>query len=143
MADALQALLKRGFDALNRGDPQTAAELCREALDQAPELPQAHFLVGLVALETEDRPNAHRAFRTVVKLDPDNAAAWAQLARLNASEGRVVPAEQALLETRRLKPTDPAILDTIGTVLNQMGEYEAAKAFFARANTAAPRTPQY
>lgn len=143
MADALQALLKRGFDALNRGDPQTAAELCREALDQAPELPQAHFLVGLVALETEDRPNAHRAFRTVIKLDPDNAAAWAQLARLNASEGRVVPAEQALLETRRLKPTDPAILDTIGTVLNQMGEYEAAKAFFARANTAAPRTPQY
>lgn len=143
MADPLEALLRRGFDALNRGDAQTAASLCREALDRAPEVPQAHFLIGLIALETDDRPNAHRAFRTVVKLDPDNAAAWAQLARLNASEGRIVPAEQALLETRRLKPEDPAVLDTIGTVMNQIGEYDAAKAFFARANTAAPRTPQY
>ena len=143
MADGLQALLRRGFDALNRGDPQAAAAVCRESLDAAPDSPQAHFLVGLVAMETDDRPNAHRAFRTVVKLDPDNAAAWAQLARLNASEGRVVQAEKALLETRRLKPSDPAVLDTIGTVLTQMGEYDAAKAFFARANTSGPRTPQY
>ena len=90
MAEPLQALLQRGFDALNRGKVDTAAAICREALDLEPQLPQAHFLVGLVATEAGDRPNAHRAFRTVVKLDPDNAAAWAQLARLNASEGRVV-----------------------------------------------------
>ncbi len=143
MAEPLQALLQRGFDALNRGKVDTAAAICREALDLEPQLPQAHFLVGLVATEAGDRPNAHRAFRTVVKLDPDNAAAWAQLARLNASEGRVVQAEKALLETRRLKPEDPAVLDTIGTVLNQMGEYDAARAFFARANTQAPGSSQY
>lgn len=143
MAEPLQALLQRGFDALNRGKVDTAAAICREALDLEPQLPQAHFLVGLVATEAGDRPNAHRAFRTVVKLDPNNAAAWAQLARLNASEGRVVQAEKALLETRRLKPEDPAVLDTIGTVLNQMGEYDAAKAFFARANTRAPGSTQY
>ena len=141
--EAAGGLLRRGFEALNKGDARAAAKLCREILDKNPELPQGHFLVGLVAMETDDRPNAHRAFRTVVKLDPDNAAAWAQIARLNASEGRVVQAEKALLETRRLKPKDPAILDTIGSVLTQMGEYEAAKAFFARANTAAPGTPQY
>ena len=84
--------MRRGFEALNKGDAQAAAKLCREILDKNPELPQGHFLVGLVAMETDDRPNAHRAFRTVVKLDPDNAAAWAQIARLNASEGRVVQA---------------------------------------------------
>jgi len=129
--------------ALNRGDLSKAGTCCQQALDQDPENPQAHFLVGLVALEAPDRPNAHRAFKSVVKLDPDHAAAWSQLARLNASEGRVKLAEQALLETRRLKPTDPAILDTIGTVLTQLGEYDAAKAFFARATTSAPNTPQY
>ena len=143
MNKSISSLLSEGFTALNRGDLQTAGTCCQQALDQDPENPQAHFLVGLVALEAPDRPNAHRAFKSVVKLDPDHAAAWSQLARLNASEGRVKLAEQALLETRRLKPTDPAVLDTIGTVLTQLGEFDAAKAFFARATTSAPNTPQY
>ena len=143
MRESTNKLLSEGFTALNRGDLHKAGTCCQQALDQEPENPQAHFLVGLVALEAPDRPNAHRAFKSVVKLDPDHAAAWSQLARLNASEGRVKLAEQALLETRRLKPTDPAILDTIGTVLTQLGEYDAAKAFFARATTSAPNTPQY
>jgi len=143
MNKSISSLLSEGFTALNRGDLQTAGTCCQQALDQDPENPQAHFLVGLVALEAPDRPNAHRAFKSVVKLDPDHAAAWSQLARLNASEGRVKLAEQALLETRRLKPTDPAVLDTIGTVITQLGEYDAAKAFFARATTSAPNTPQY
>jgi tetratricopeptide (TPR) repeat protein len=143
MNKSVSSLLSEGFTALNRGDLQTAGTCCQQALDQDPENPQAHFLVGLVALEASDRPNAHRAFKSVVRLDPDHAAAWSQLARLNASEGRVKLAEQALLETRRLKPTDPTILDTIGTVLTQLGEYDAAKAFFARATTSAPHTPHY
>ncbi len=136
-------LLADGFAALNRGDLALAGSYCQQALDKDLENPNAHFLVGLVALEAPDRPNAHRAFKSVVKLDPDHAAAWSQLARLNASEGRVKLAEQALLETRRLKPTDPAVLDTIGTVFTQLGEYDAAKAFFARATNSAPNTPQY
>ena len=143
MNKSISSLLSEGFTALNRGDLQTAGTCCQQALDQDPENPQAHFLVGLVALEASDRPNAHRAFKSVVRLDPDHAAAWSQLARLNASEGRVKLAEQALLETRRLKPTDAAVLDTIGTVLTQLGEYDAAKAFFARATTSAPHTPHY
>ena len=143
MNKSISTLLSEGFTALNRGDLQTAGTCCQQALDQDPGNSQAHFLVGLVALEASDRPNAHRAFKSVVKLDPDHAAAWSQLARLNASEGRVKLAEQALLETRRLKPTDPTVLDTIGTVLTQLGEYDAAKAFFARATTSAPHTPHY
>ena len=143
MSKVVTNLLAEGFDALNRNDITRAGQCCKQALDVDPQNPNAHFLVGLVALEAADRPNAHRAFKSVVKLDPNHAAAWSQLARLNASEGRVKLAEQALLETRRLKPTDPAVLDTIGTVLTQLGEYDAAKAFFARATTTAPNTPQY
>ena len=143
MSKVITNLLAEGFDALNRNDITRAGQCCKQALDVDPQNPNAHFLVGLVALEAADRPNAHRAFKSVVKLDPNHAAAWSQLARLNASEGRVKLAEQALLETRRLKPTDPAVLDTIGTVLTQLGEYDAAKAFFARATTAAPNTPHY
>lgn len=143
MTEQIASLLKGGFDALNRGDLATAGDACRRALDTAPKEAAAHFLVGLVALEAEDRVNAHRAFRSVVHIDNNHAAAWAHLARLNASEGRVSAAERGLRELRRIKPTDPVVLDLMGLVLNQLGEYEAAKAFFARANTQAPKNPQF
>ena len=87
-----------------------------------PELAPAQFLVGLIAIEGDEHRVAHEAVKSVVKLDRDHAAACAQLARLNASESRIVRAESALKEVRRIQLTDPAILDLTGTVLNQLGE---------------------
>ena len=139
----LSRLLQDGFDALNRGQLDVAAKACQNALSQRPDLAPAHFLVGLVALEGEERQVAHNAFKSVVKIDRDHAAAWAQIARLNASEGRIALAEAALKEVRRIQPTDPAVLDLTGTVLNQLGEYETAKAFFARVNEQAPGKTGY
>ena len=130
--------LQEGFDALNRGQLDIAANACQQVLAEHPDMAAAHFLVGLVAVEGDERRVAHRAFKSVLKLDANHAAAWAQLARLNASEGRIALAEDALKEVRRIKPTDPAVLDLTGTVLNQLGEYETAKAFFAAVNRAAP-----
>jgi tetratricopeptide (TPR) repeat protein len=135
--------LAEGFRALNQGKLEAAATICQEALAEDPGLVQAHFLVGLVALEGAERRIAHDAFKSVVKLDREHAAAWAQLARLNAGEGRIALAEAALKQVRRIKPTDPAVLDLTGTVLNQLGEYEAARAFFARVNTLAPGQAPY
>jgi len=135
---AAAKLLQRGFNALNSGQMDVAAEACQSALAAYPELPEAHFLVGLVAIEGDERGVAHEAFKSVVKLDQDHAAGWAQLARLNISEGRIALAERALKEVRRIQPTDPAILDLTGTVLNQMGEFEAAKAFFKQVNRQKP-----
>lgn len=135
--------LTKGFQDLNRGDLKSAAEACKLVLNIDPNCTPAHFLVGLVAIEGQDRPMAHTAFKSVVKLDRDHAAAWAQLARLNMGEGRVNLAEAALKECRRIKPTDPNVLDLIGSVLSSLGEYEAAKAFFARANTLQPNHPPF
>ena len=135
--------LQDGFDALNRGHLDTAAKACQQVLAEHPELAAAHFLVGLVAVEGDERRVAHEAFKSVLKLDRNHAAAWAQLARLNASEGRIASAEDALKEVRRIQPTDPAVLDLTGTVLNQLGEYETAKAFFATVNRAAPGHTPY
>lgn len=143
MTKALDNLLAEGFQALNRGDIAAAGKACEQALALDANAVQAHFLVGLVALEGKERPVAHRAFKSVVQLDPDHAAAWAHLARLNASEGRVSAAEAALKEVRRIQPTDAVVLDLTGMVLNQLGEYEAARAFFARANTLVPNQANF
>ncbi len=142
-AAELQALLKQGFEALSKGDIATAGSCCQRALKIQPDLPQGHFLVGLVALEAKDRATAFSAFQSVVKLDRNHAAAWAQLARMYMSEGQVNKADAALRETQRIKPTDPIVLDLIGMTLSQMGEYGVAKAFFARANTTHPNHPPF
>lgn len=138
-----QQLLSTGFNALNRGDIKSAGEACQRLLAEDPNLVPAHFLVGLIALEGKQRQVAYKAFKSVVQLDRQHAAAWAQLARLHVSEGRIDAAEAALAEIRRIQPRDPVVLDLTGTVLNQLGEHEAAKAFFARVNTLAPSQPQY
>lgn len=142
-AEQVQALLKKGYARLSRGDLEGAGECCREALQIRQDLPPAHFLVGLVALEAKDRRTAFSAFQSVVKLDPDHGAAWAQLARLYMSEGQVNKADAALRETLRIKPEDPLVLDLIGTTLSLMGEYGTARVFYSSANERRPDHPPF
>ena len=133
--------LADGFAALNRGDLATAGEACKQALAIDQTHVPAHFLVGLVALEGKQRQVAHEAFKSVVKLDRDHAAAWAHLAKLNVGEGRIAAAESALREVRRVQPNDPMVIKLTGTVLNSLGEYEAAELFFERAHEMSPQNP--
>lgn len=134
-AGDLQQLLQQGYTQLRHGNIANAAQCCQKALQMQPDLVPGHFLVGLVALEGKDRKTAFSAFQSVVKLDKDHAAAWAQLAKLYMSEGQVNRADNALRETLRIKPDEPIVLDLIGTTLSLMGEYEAARSFYGRANT--------
>jgi len=79
--------LRRGFAFLQAGQAERAAECCRRVLEQDPKLPEAHFLVGLVAVEMNQRRIAASAFGSVTKLQPDHGAAWANLARQYALGG--------------------------------------------------------
>ena len=74
--------LREGFHALQSGKTEHAAACCRRVLEVRQDLPEAHFLVGLVALELEQRRTAISAFGSVTKLEPEHGAAWAHLARL-------------------------------------------------------------
>ncbi len=139
----IQALLKQGFDELARGNTAAAGGCCQQVLEIQPDLVPGHFLVGLVALEAKDRKTAFSAFQSVVKLNKDHAAAWAQLAKLYMSEGQVNRADKALRETRRIRPNEPVVLDLMGTTLSLMGEHGVAQAFYKQANTAQPDHPPF
>jgi len=142
-ANDIRNLLRHGFQALQAGRMDEAAHCCRQALEARPDLPQAHFLVGLVALEGKDRKTAFQAFGSVTRLDPAHSAAWAQLARLFMSEGQVNRADAALTEAIRHEPSDPLVMDLIGTVSSLMGEYHQARHWYERAVEARPRHTPY
>ena len=135
----IQELLAKGFDALSKGKFELAGDCCQELLKLQPDLVPGHFLVGLVGLASKNRKTAFSAFESVVKLDRDHAAAWAQLAKLYMSQGMVNRADNALQHTRRIQPDDPIVLDLIGTTLSRMGELGLAKVFFGRAHTLQPQ----
>lgn len=144
-ARAAQAaeFLTRGFAALQQGRASEAAAHCRAAIARAPDMPEAHFLVGLVALDMNDAKTALRAFGSVTKLDPDHAAGWAQLARLFMRMGQPARAEKALREAERAGADEAPVADLIGVVSSLLGDQRAAKRWYARAYAKDAERPEY
>ncbi len=129
----LQQLVQTGFNALQAGDLDAALRVCREVLARAPKMPRAHFLAGLVALQGGDRPMAEQAFANTVRYNETHAAAWARLAQLYATSGRVRMAESALLNAANTHRGNPATLDLIGTVFRLAGNLGASREWHQKA----------
>lgn len=142
-AERAQELIRQGFDALGEGRPRDAADLCRRAIALDPASPGAHFLVGLVATDLDDRKTAIRAFGSVTKLQPENAAAFAQLARLFMRMGQPARAENALAAAIALKPADAPVVDLVGVVHSMLGDQKEAPRWYRRAVDLAPENEEY
>lgn len=140
---SLSELLEQGFYRLERGETDSAAACCREALSRKPDLVPGHFLVGLIGLESDQRKTAYQAFRTVTQLDPKHAAGWAHLAKLLMSEGQVRRADGALQQATRYVGSEPIVFDLIGTVYSLMGEYGLASQWFSKAVSEQPNHPPF
>jgi Tfp pilus assembly protein PilF len=129
----MQQVVEKGFAALGAGDRQSAADLCRTALAEQPDMARAHYLAALIALEGGDREMARQALETVVRLNDTHAAAWAQLARLFVTSGQFVKAEGCLLNAVNTQQGNPTVLDLIGTVFRLAGNLEASRQYHEQA----------
>jgi len=131
-ADA-NKFLKRGYDALRTKKFKEAGDCCKLVLKYRPKAKEAHFLVGLVGIESKDWRTAGQAFKNVVSLDENHAAGWAQLARVYAAQGQYANAEAALGRASVLTPDDPLVQDVIGTVYSLIGDQQKALSWFDKA----------
>ena len=135
----LQRLIQSGLDALHDNNVVEASRICAEALKQAPRMPRAHFLAGLIALSSGDRGAAERAFEATVRVNDKHAAAWARLAQLYTTSGRVRMAEASLHNAAHAQRGNPATLDLIGTVFRLAGNLDASREWHQRAVDGDPR----
>ena len=131
--DRTREELRRGFSYLQAGQPERAAECCQRVLGENPKLPEAHFLVGLVAIELNQRRVAASAFGSVTKLQPDHGAAWANLARQYALGGQLALADEALAKAIEHEDGKAVVHDLIGSVHTLLGEDDKALEWYARA----------
>lgn len=129
--------LARGYKAMQRRDFNEAGGCCKLVLKHFPDAKEAHFLVGLIGIESGDWATAKRAFRNVVSMDEKHAAAWAQLARCCVTMGQYNLAEKALDSAKANKPEDPLVLDVIGNVYSLLGDQVEALGWFDEAKSLA------
>ncbi len=139
----MQETLKQGFNELQAGRIEAAADCCKRVLGAKRDLPEGHFLVGLIALESRQTRTAISAFGSVTELNPRHGAAWAQLARLYFSAGQPLMGDDALAKAIEFESGDPVVHDLLGLIYSLQGDQEEASAWFAKAVAASPDNPMF
>lgn len=139
----IQRLLKRGFDAFSAQRYDEAGTCCKLILSSAPKTVPAHFLVGLVAAESQQSGMAIQAFGSVTALEPSHAAAWAHLARAYMKVGQPKRAEEAVEHAMEVGTRDPMVEDMIGITLSGLGDQKRAHHWYSRAVKKAPQSPVF
>jgi len=129
----MQDELRAGYKFLALGRFRDASECCRRLIGARRDLVEAHFLVGLIAFQTQDLSTAVQAFGSVTTLNPKHAAGWAQLARLYARLGHSRRADRALEQAVAHDDGNPVVHDLIGTVWGLLGEQSLAAEWTAKA----------
>jgi len=121
----IEEFIALGFQALTQGDLNVARGYCMTILKRYPKNEQTHFLVGLIALASNDRDKATLAFHTVTGLNPVHVAAWAHLAKLQAQSGHINLADHALAKAVKHENGDiPEVQDIIASCFSMLGEHK-------------------
>ncbi|MEP1229841.1 MAG: sulfotransferase, partial [Litorimonas sp.] len=129
--------------ALDRGDVKEAEGWCKKVLQTNPNVPQAHFLIGLIAVSMDEKRIAANVFLKVTKLDSKHAGAWAHLAKIFSELGFTVRADEAIAKAAALKPNHALVQNVIGSVYTQIGEHEKASTWYSQAYQSEPNNPAY
>jgi len=101
-------------------------------------MPRAHFLAARVALFRGDRETALRAFEATLRLNDRHAAAYANLAWLYVTDGRLERAEACLKNATLTERGNAATRNLIGTVFRLAGNLEASQVWHQKAVDADP-----
>lgn len=134
----IQQRLQQGLELLNLGRISGALACANEVLEADPNVPNAHFLVALIAQRAGEHEQALESFARVTQLDPRLAQAWAHLAEEQARAGRYDDAARSIARAIREEDGNPMLHQLIGLVLSALNDHVAALAWHERAIAAAP-----
>lgn len=136
----MQDALKDGFALLSAGRLDEASARCKRLLGAKPDLVEAHFLVGLIAMELKQNRTAISAFGSVTKLKDDHGAAWASLAKLFMLAGQPTRSDAALEKAVKHTDGNPLVYDLIGATYSLLGDQQEASVWIEKAVQKEPRS---
>ncbi len=113
-----------------------------EGIKLVPDAPKLYFRLGVVYDKMERKNDSIGMMKKVIDLDPRNADALNYLGYTYADMGKNLEiAEELIREALKYKPDDGYILDSLGWVYFQRGEYEEALRYLIKAAETVPDDP--
>ncbi len=134
---SLEDTLKRGYEALEKQDYPTAAELARAALRDAPKNAGALTLLGRLAMISMRYDVALSVFGSLTQ-EPSPAETWLDLARALVGLRRDAEAAEAARAATQLSPNSVAAHMTLAEVLMSLNERDEAADSYRRVITIDP-----
>ena len=122
------------------GVPAEAVAHAREAVKADPELPAAHYTLGLAALAAQHVQEAERAFEEAARISPRAAAAQLQLARIRLGRGDAGAAVSAAEAAVQQRPNDAEAAVLLAQSLRANGNLERASRELTRRIAANPHS---
>jgi tetratricopeptide (TPR) repeat protein len=115
-------------DLLSRkGRHKEALAVYERALQTLPDEPRILYARALMAAEQNDLPAAERDLRRVIELKPDDAEALNALGYTLADRtDRRAEALELIERAIKIKPEEPAIIDSLGWIRYRMGDLDAS-----------------
>jgi tetratricopeptide (TPR) repeat protein len=130
---------------LAQGKKKEAVKKYEAALKANPRQAAAFLALGLLYEKDREFEKAMQVYERALEADPNFWFAANNLAFLICEQTQEKAELERALElsqkARKIRPGDPAILDTIGWVYYQMGDYPKAQGLIEQAVAAAPDSP--
>ena len=129
--------------AFNRRAWGQAQELAERLLTLVPHHAGVHYIAGMAHMELQQMPPALEYLRKAVTLDPTRADFMVQFAKALTRALRNRDAKVVADRAMALSPRNPLMLDTLGVIYTQVGDYASATTAFRQAAELAPAHAPY
>jgi Tfp pilus assembly protein PilF len=130
-----------GLIALRQGDPATAAESYRTAVDLRPDYVEAHFNLANALKQLHRLTEAEDAYRRVISLRPKIAPAWHNLGNVLLALDRTAEAADAYRQVLEIDPSNPDTHRNLGIALQKEGALDEAIVAYRQALARRPGWP--
>jgi Tfp pilus assembly protein PilF len=133
----------RAAESLAQGAMDDAYWWARAAVQRDPALTIAINTLGVVYQRHGDAAPAERAFRAVLAREPENVVSMHNLIPLLNTTGRVAEARAMTQRAAGIEPVPPFAWFKKGMAAMEAGEFEKARALFAREVKRAPYNDEF
>lgn len=137
-APGLEETLNLAEEALDRGDPEAALELCEEVLGLEADHAGALFLAAEAYRDLRELDDAEVRYRRVLQLTPAHGPSWSSFGAVLFDQLRFDEARNVLTRAIRVDPENAEAWWWRGLVRERRGDFTGARRDFLRAHRLDP-----
>lgn len=128
----IDVILDFGLFLLEAGEIEAAKEKFNRILELSPEYARAKMYLAEIALSQQDIEKAANLFLDAIEYDPSLAGPRYRLAQIAVDKEECKKALELLRVELKFDFEDPDVLNSIGTMLMRLGEFDSAMDCFLR-----------